>query len=43
MEDKKCPCDQHTGNKPLPEDENIICVYWDKENNRCNMIYLKNK
>ena len=37
MEDGKCPCKQHTDDKPLPEDRTKVCVYWDLENNRCNI------
>ena len=43
MESGKCPCDQHTDKASLPEDEDIICVYWDTDNNRCNLSYMKNK
>ena len=43
MDDGKCPCDQHTNKVPLPEDESKICVYWDIENDRCNLTYMRNK
>ena len=37
MNDGKCPCGQETKGDPLPEDKSKICVYWDIENNRCNL------
>ena len=43
MKNGKCPCEQFTDGVPLPDDFNIICVLWDKINNRCNYAYKKGK
>jgi hypothetical protein len=37
MENKSCPCKQLDG-APLPQDKNLICIYWDLDKNTCNMI-----